>query len=166
MGREVRKVAADWDHPRNERGLFKPLYDESFVEAAADWKRRFVIWESGNDPDRARYPDYEFWEWEGMPPNRECHRPNWPEESRTHFQYYETVSEGTPLSPPMPTLEDLALWLVNNGEYGRDRYPDLYPRRTYEQWMKVLGIGWAPSMVFTPEHGIEDGATHMARTAK
>lgn len=33
-------------------------------------------------------------------------------EQRTHFQYYETVSEGTPVSPIFASQEALARWLV------------------------------------------------------
>ena len=35
-------------------------------------------------------------------------------EQRTHFQYYETVSEGTPISPIFASQEALAHWLVNH----------------------------------------------------
>jgi len=34
------------------------------------------------------------------------------------YHLFETVSEGTPLSPPFATPEELFDWLANNKEYG------------------------------------------------
>ena len=38
-----------------------------------------------------------------------------PIEERTHYQMYETCTEGTPISPVMETPENLARWLADNG---------------------------------------------------
>jgi hypothetical protein len=133
MGREIRRVPADWDHPRQQcphspwaggcseakqsGQCFRPLYDESFESAAAEWKEGYAKWESGDDPDRAENPDDEFWEWHGAPPNREYYRPDWPEESAIHYQVYETVSEGTPVTPHFATRVELIDYLVSHGDY-------------------------------------------------
>ena len=93
-------------------------------------------------------------------------RPAWDEAERTHYQLYNTVSEGTPLSDPCESPEALARWLVENREYNHKKYPDLYPARTYEQWMKFIGVGWAMSGMFTAERGYEDGITAVVNTPR
>lgn len=39
----------------------------------------------------------------------------------TWFQMYETVSEGTPVSPPFPSLDALEDYLVNHGDFWDQR---------------------------------------------
>ncbi len=57
------------------------------------------------------------------------------------YQLWETVSEGSPISPVFEKAEDLANWLMSD-EYTWDK------ETSYEQWMKfILGDGWGPSMV-------------------
>lgn len=146
MGREVRRVPADWQHPKDDDDEhYKPLYDKSFENAAIDWKRDLADFEDQSPEERGTA--LEYWEWNGNPPDRDTYRPNWPAASRTHYQLYETVTEGTPLSPPMPSLEDLALWLANNGDYWTQWRPDRNRNKSYETWLAFLKQGWAPSMV-------------------
>jgi len=58
----------------------------------------------------------------------------------TGYQLWETVSEGSPVSPVMPTAEAMIEWMVENGD---GNYP--VSREAAEKF--VLGSGWAPSMV-------------------
>ncbi len=59
------------------------------------------------------------------------------------YQLWETVSEGSPISPVFATPEELASWLVDN-PHGIDE------GTTFEQWMAfIAGPGWAPSFVGT-----------------
>lgn len=56
------------------------------------------------------------------------------------YQMWETVSEGSPISPVFDTSDKLALWL----SLAR---PD---DGNYDDWMKMIeGDGWAPSMVIS-----------------
>ena len=135
MGREVRKVPADWQHPINKHGDYQPMYDKSFQAATAEWKDGYAKWEAGE-----RQSDCEYWEWSSPPTDPEYYRPAWPEELRTHFQIYETVSEGTPLSPPCATIEDLAQWYATNGD-------PVYGRVSYESALAFCRASWAPSFV-------------------
>lgn len=152
MGREVRRVPPNWEHPRDERGDFQPMHDKSFAEAARRWKAGLAEWESGADPARADHPDREWWEWESNPPDRKYYRPEWRDEERTHYQMYEDVSEGTPISPVFATAEELAHWLADNkANAGAGR------TATYEQWLRVCKGGWAPSFVYGPETGLISG---------
>lgn len=51
-----------------------------------------------------------------MPPEREYYR-SWKDEDATWFQVWETVSEGTPVTPPFATKEELIDYLVANGDF-------------------------------------------------
>jgi hypothetical protein len=114
MGREIRMVPPNWEHPKDERGNYISMYDEDFESAVADWKKEYCQWENGEHPDHEE--DCEFWEWYGDPPDRESYRPKFTEEP-TWFQMYETVSEGTPVSPPFAAKEELVDYLVENGDF-------------------------------------------------
>jgi hypothetical protein len=60
------------------------------------------------------------------------------------YQIWETVSEGSPISPPFPTPEDLARHMATT-KWGAD---DGTP---YETWLAFIrGPGWAPSMIGIP----------------
>lgn len=37
MGREVRRVPENWEHPRNEKGDYIPLFYRSFAEDDERW---------------------------------------------------------------------------------------------------------------------------------
>lgn len=125
MGREIRHVPPNWDHPVDDRGNFKPMFDDTFEHASAEWKQEFCDWESGKRPEYYNESEDgkpEFWEWHGGPPDREYYRP-WKDEEATWFQLWETVSEGSPVSPPFATKEELITYLADNGDFwdqGRD----------------------------------------------
>ena len=58
------------------------------------------------------------------------------------FQLWETVSEGSPISPVFKTPEVLADWLAGGGARGLDK------GTTREQWLKFInGPGWAPTAI-------------------
>jgi hypothetical protein len=67
------------------------------------------------------------------------------------YQIWETVSEGSPISPVFATPEALA-WYMKDTHWGADK------GSSYETWMKfITGPGWAPSMVMDA-NGIRTGA--------
>lgn len=74
-----------------------------------------------------------------------------PEEPPTGdgWQLWETVSEGSPISPVFGSPEELASWLVTSSEYpGRQ----VDKGTTAEQWLAFIkGPGWAPSLIGGPE---------------
>lgn len=121
MGREIRAVPPNWQHPQHEGwhdGRLQPMYDETFEVAAARWKAGLAKWEAGELPsycaDEGR--GLEFWEYEGSPPDRAYYRP-WRDEDATWVQLWETVSEGTPVSPPFATLDELQAYLAEHGDF-------------------------------------------------
>jgi len=69
------------------------------------------------------------------------------------WQMWETTSEGSPISPVCASPEELARWLTDNGA-------STFASMTadYEQWLNMIkGPGSAPSMVISPEKGIQSG---------
>ena len=176
MGRELRKVPANWDHPIVERHNghdgFKPMRGETFESAAAEWKSEFAKWEAGERPSYytvdPENPNPEYWEYDSDPPDRQYYRP-WKDEEATWFQVWETVSEGTPVSPPFATKEDLIEYLIANGDFwdqsrrkeGRGGMKcDPWSRKQAEAF--VNGSGWAPSLVVTGSGVVMSGVEAMA----
>ena len=155
MGREVRRVPANWQHPKDERGRFIPLFDGvDYERRANDWDEGAAKWARGEFPD---YADEEskkltYEEWDGERLTAEDYMPNWPDSERTHYMMYEDTSEGTPISPAFATPEELAQWLADTGAsaFGSST-------ASYEAWLRVAKGGYAPSAVYTPEHGLQSG---------
>ena len=147
MGREVRRVPKGWQHSRRKDGRFQPLFDEDFETAVSRWKAGLVSWELRDaayfDFDATnRFDEFgEYWEYVGEPPQRDPYRPKWTDAERTHYQMYENVSEGTPISPVMESPESLARWLADHradaGAGGT---------ATYDQWLDVCRGRPAPTL--------------------
>lgn len=129
MGREVRRVPADWQHPKHD-GKYIPLHD-GYKKALEDFQDEID-----------KYGLQEALDNYGGGPITDDYMPDWPEDERTHYMMYEDTSEGTPISPAFATPEELARWLADNdaSSFG-DR------TATYEQWLPICRGTWAPSMV-------------------
>ena len=71
----------------------------------------------------------------------------------THMRMYETVTEGTPMSPAFATAEELARWLADTkaSAFG-------YTAATYEQWLALIERGSGGGLVI-------DGRTGAQRPA-
>lgn len=122
MGREVRRVPADWLHPVDYRARYIPMFKHMPYE---DDEIEEGIEDGWLDPSQPNY---------GLNV-----MPQWPKEERTHYQMYEDTSEGTPISPVMESPEALARWLVDNNA-------SAFANRTasYEEWLHVCKGGWMP----------------------
>ncbi len=66
------------------------------------------------------------------------------------WQMWETVSEGSPISPVFRTPAELARWLTENAN-------EVDEGTTYEQWLAMIGKGWCPSAMSLPGHGYVNG---------
>jgi hypothetical protein len=76
------------------------------------------------------------------------------------FQIWETVSEGSPISPVFEKPERLALWLVDHPR-GSDE------GTSYENWVTFIkGEMWAPTMIMSSEKGVQSGVVAMAEKEK
>lgn len=187
MGREIRRVPKGWEHPRqqckhspwaggctdakrNGGMCYQPLYDRDFETHAVQWLADCADWEANNPKSgRAEWEAEEgerkfFWEYDGDPPDRTYYRPKWSDEERTCYQMYETVSEGTPVSPVFETKEALVDYLVNYGDFW-DQFraqeeggPTGWKRENAEAFVKHE---WAPSMI-----AIRTGDSVEIRTAR
>lgn len=124
MSREVRKVSADWKHPKDSDGNFIPIHDHPY-----------------NAVEDENYEASSF-------------RPDWSSEEMTHYQWYEDVSEGTPLSPPFTTEAELVDYIV---EHGDPVYGDI-TRAQAEQFVKDK---WAPSFIGIPGKGLIRGMQYI-----
>jgi len=148
MGREIRKVPANWEHPKKEHypDRYQPIYDRTFAEAAKEWKEEFAKWEAGERPDYCgeENKNLEYWEWEGKPPDPEYYRP-YKDEEATWLQVYETVSEGTPVTPPFATADELIEYLSTHGDFWCQKRGETPPSKAAAA--KFVNMGWAPSMI-------------------
>jgi len=128
MSREIRRVPKNWQHPKDEStGRYKPLFDNDYDTAAANWIADLIAWENnvevfpsdGKPIDKTlRFARY-FWEYAGNPPDADYYRAEPWAEPPTCYQVYETVSEGTPVSPVFETLDAMVFWLVNTAGYSQ-----------------------------------------------
>jgi hypothetical protein len=175
MGREVRRVRGDWQHPKEwkagVRGLeerYKPLFPgENYRRRVDEWDEECAKWKAGWRPEHCDDPESQamyYEQWAGQRPHRDDYMPDWPTEQRTHLMMYEDTSEGTPISPAFKTPEELARWLADNGA---SAFGDM--TASYEQWLAVARGAWAPSLVITDGHmqsGVEIAQEHERQSQK
>jgi hypothetical protein len=118
MGREIRRVPPNWEHPKTD-DKYRPMFDEDYESAAKEWADNYELWKAGMHPAQSKpHPTSckYFWEYD-MPPEQDgSYREKFTEEP-TWFQVYETVSEGTPVTPPFATKEELVDYLVAKGDF-------------------------------------------------
>jgi hypothetical protein len=144
MGREVRRVPRDWQHPK-DRGKFIPLKD-GYESDLSEFERHIASMGIG------KAIDY----WGGGPQSCDYMHP---EGERDGWQMYEDVSEGTPISPVFNTPEELARWLANAGA---SAFAGM--TATYEQWLAmIVGSGSAISALIIPGVGLVSGVEAQSR---
>jgi len=151
MGREVRKVPADWEHPK-VRGSHVPLFDH-YRTAVSDWDEHAAEFDRGegfyHEHGYAR-PGDTYADHECDRPEPSDYMPDWPDGERTHFMMYEDTSEGTPISPAFESGEELARWLADNrvSSFGLSR------PAPYEWWLKCIEGTVFTGMVMTVAGGV------------
>lgn len=164
MGREVRRVPPHWvqpvwtkdDAPRPELvGRERSFYPDHIETALADWLKTFDRIRRGDLQDyESKYysgpAGLAHWLQDERGPDPAYYRP-WKDEEATWVQLWQTVSEGTPVSPAFATEEELIQYLAVNGDFW-DQNRD---RNTVQRRMKGWGeerarafvkAGWSPSM--------------------
>jgi hypothetical protein len=155
MGREVRRVPVDWQHPKDECGRYKALYDGAgYEDAVREWDESAAKWARGEFPDYASDESRKltYVEWSGERPDVAEYMPRWTAAEATHLMMYETTSEGTPISPAFSTPEELARWLCANRASALGS-----STASYEGWLRVARGGYACSAVYAPSTGIVSG---------
>ncbi len=150
MGREIRKVPPNWQHPENDRGSPQPMYDRHIDDEMTDWLAELDAARSGNLDDVVKYYGGSLAAWlqDNLPPDPLVHRP-WHDEEATWVQLWENVSEGTPVTPPFATKDELIEHLVAKGTDWDKGRP--WSRKAAED---VVNSGYAPSLIVkSDEHG-------------
>lgn len=154
MGREIRRVSADWKHPEG-----KVLFGSSFEIELADWKEGHGKWQAGYKADYANFP-VKAWmpredsdtgiysEWAGRRPCKGEYMPSWTQDEATHFQMYETCTEGSPISPVFATPEEVARWCADNGASASGSQT-----ANYDQWLAVALGEYACTFAISPKTG-------------
>ena len=121
--REVRPVPLDWQHPE-EPGTYSdgsPRYRPLHSRADLRYKVKFYA-------DNPQYAD----EWEYDPAD---FMPEIPEGTPLGYQLYETTTEGTPVSPVFPSLQELAAWFGDSATVFASH------KWTREQWLASFEAG-------------------------
>ena len=150
MGREIRRVPPDWHHPKYTAddtprqdwiGHYRPIYDEDYQSACERWYREAAEWTPN---ETCRW----YHEWNGNPPDETRYRDRqWSAEEAAHYQVYETVSEGTPVTPHFATKEELIEYLAEHGDFWDQKRGDgSWSRQAAERFVRNE---WAPSMIAT-----------------
>lgn len=162
MGREIRKVPPNWESPPCQNGKKgpQPMYDSFFGDAVKEWKNEYDQWATGSHEHYD--PESEYWEY-NSPPDRAYYRP-WKDEEATWYQVWETISEGTPVTPAFETTEELCHYLATKGDYW-DQLREIEPRGLHSMkggpWGRAraeafIKAGHVPSMmVVKADEGIE-----------
>ena len=128
MGREIRRVPPGWQHPKDYAGHYKSLYDRTWREAMRSWMDDYGDeWETWTDEEDI-----------DPPPDPQYYRPEWSEEP-TAYQVYETVSEGTPVSPVFSSLDDVRTWVISQGH--SEKAADEFCRLGHA-FSFMIGPGW------------------------
>ena len=124
MGREARRVPANWQHPRDEiTGAYKPLRPYSHYRSNVQEFLNMV----NTEGLKAAVDDI------GELLNIHDYMPDFPPEQCTHLMMYEDTTEGTPISPAFKTPEELAMWLVNNNARVLCDY-----QTSYVMWLGII----------------------------
>lgn len=138
MGREIKRVALDFNWPMNK--VWHGYLITNCLDEKCDDCKLF-----------AKLKKMEFTDY-GCPKFSELDPP-----IGEGFQMWETTSEGSPISPVFETPDELATWLADNGasSFGSNT-------ATYEQWLGMIkGPGWAPSAIMDSK-GLRSGVEAAA----
>jgi hypothetical protein len=144
MSLAVRRVPPDWVHPKDEDGYYRPLYDGADYERRArEWDQEAAKWQEGlrgiygtteSLSTEAERQDSTYAELECDRPDPRGYTPPWPASHCTHWQMYEEVTRGTPVSPVCRSPEELAHWMSTNGG-------SAFASAGYQEWLSLIRQG-------------------------
>ena len=139
---------------------FMPLKNKTHAEALSEYEKERSEWDAGIYPEwtseESKKLSYD--EYDGGPPDPDYYRPAYATEP-THYQVYETVSEGTPVTPVFATPEALIDYLAEHGTFW-DQRSSFGPARG--GWGRenaeafVRGGGWMPTIVIRGNRMLEE----------
>lgn len=134
MGREIRKVPPNYEHPKrycpHRPGCenteyphcYQPQHDEHFEDRYNRWLNDFnkIKKEGLSEENRKYYKNLTEWLDDNAPPNLSFCR-LYKDNEASWYQVYETVSEGTPVTPPFATKQELINYLVEHGDFWQQK---------------------------------------------
>lgn len=199
MGRQIRRVPPNWEHPVMElegdswlrayqRGqpteLYRPILERDLSDwerQFKNWKEEFDLWVKGEHSDQtdpasiAVHEEYnesenllptveKYIEKFGPPPDPRNYLPyDKDSKENTWWAVYETVSEGTPITPSFATADELIEYLATEGDFWRQKKDQKSPwdRDAAERFVKE--DGWAPSAVCIPGVGLFVPGDHIPK---
>ena len=120
MGRELRMVPPNYQHPQVWRSYgeidYQPMFNRDYSEALDEYRTEFARWRVSECPAECEDPVAEFEAGYGPAPKPQYYR-TYRLEDATWYQLWETVSEGTPVTPAFATKEELVNYLVEHGDF-------------------------------------------------
>jgi hypothetical protein len=91
------------------------MFDTSYAEACALYYTGLSLWMTEH-PTGLDEDGYAYWDAIESPPDSTSYRRvAWTEQEASAYQVYETVTEGTPVSPVLPTVVAAYQWLKQHG---------------------------------------------------
>jgi len=110
MSRAIRRVTADWKHPKLKNDKFQPMFDEFYGKVLGEWLENKAKWGNGTHPDLRNEPWLKddcsnYADWAEKPKADSYSTHEFEEADLTHIQLYETITEGTPISPVFKASE-------------------------------------------------------------
>jgi hypothetical protein len=132
MSREVKRVPMDFDWPQRE---VWPGYQMSACNSKCNGECRIFARLVGKEVAEGDCPDFSI-----------------PVPEGDGWQMWETVSEGSPISPVFATPEELARWLADTGASAFATMT-----ATYDQWLATIRVGFSVSAMFSPGVGLASG---------
>lgn len=169
MGREIRNVPANWEHPKNNSGKYQPLMAnyvralehykddvEEFIkhiaEVLSDKSETIIYKQKFTDPQKVF--TYLTEDDQLTIPNIKDYMP-----SGSWCQLYEDVSEGMPLSPPFATKQKLVEWLSNNEDFWGSEW-------SKEAAQDIVETGFAMSGVISNGRYYKPEEQHLLKEKK
>lgn len=119
------------------------MLDNDFDTALNKWLGEYNLWKDGKHPYQKFYPDM----FDGPPDPEYYHKPF--EADPTWYQVYETVTEGTPVTPPFETKEELVNYLVEHGDFWDQKRGDGGWNRSSAE--NFADKEWAPSGILNKD---------------
>ena len=185
MGREIRKVPPNYVHPQKYHDYSGEMrdvamFDKTFEQACAEWDAEWAAWQSGKRPSYYKKVDGDdttvafFSDYHGLRPNDPSDYRPWSDAEATWYQVWQTVSEGSPVSPPFATQDELIDYLAEHGDFWdqdrckRPEWPKLYGGKPgVSAWGRAraeafVKAAWAPSMAMIGGKFYEGSAVALA----
>jgi hypothetical protein len=127
---------------RHARAATDPLIGATTDPAWYRERLGQLVWDSYEDHSGERPPFYRDDETGELVRSSAIWQPeDWPPPEDRGYVVYQTISEGSPITPCFETAEELVDWLVEKGT----AYDDPMSREGAERF--VHGSGWVPSAV-------------------